>query len=143
MRNIFARIYKGKQTKSHTRRTYKIQYRSRCNDHRRKSYFKHSVVCVFLGQENTPILIYITAGFLIAMSAWQFQTLWRSFQLQKLFRQRKNETFERQGQNSESVFESVTTKELLNEPNFKDAIPASIIENTTKKLAEKMPRKSS
>jgi hypothetical protein len=97
----------------------------------------------FLGKENTPVLIFITAGFLIAMSAWQIQTLWRSFQLKKHFQRRKYDAAERQNQNSEGVFESVSTKELLNEANFKDAIPASVIENTTKKLPEKITRKSS
>lgn len=97
----------------------------------------------FLGKENTPILIYITAGFLIAMSAWQIQTLWRSFQLKKHFERRKYDDVERQNQNSESVFESIPTKELVNEANFKDAVPASVIENTTVKLPEKISRKSS
>ncbi|HEX8286652.1 MAG TPA: hypothetical protein VF556_01575 [Pyrinomonadaceae bacterium] len=97
----------------------------------------------FFGKENTPVLIYITAGFLIAMSAWQIQTLWRSFQLKKLFNRRRNEDLESQNQFSENFFQSVPTKELLNEANLEDVISASVIENTTKKLSEKMPRKSS
>ncbi|MDQ3131152.1 MAG: hypothetical protein M3Q99_10375 [Acidobacteriota bacterium] len=97
----------------------------------------------FLGKENTPALIYVTAGFLIAMSAWQIQTLWRSFQLRKHFKRQKNDVAEQLNQDSQNVFESVPTKELLNEANFADAVPASIIENTTSRLPEKITRKSS
>ena len=97
----------------------------------------------FLGKENTPPLIYVTAGFLIAISAWQAQTLWRTFQLKKHFRERKGELIEEQRQNSDKVFDSFPTKPLLNEADFTNTVPASVAENTTKKLKERVARKSS
>lgn len=97
-----------------------------------------------LGKEDTPMLIYITAGFLIAMSAWQIQTLWRSFQLKKHFKRRRNDAAEHQNQDSPNVFESAPTKQLLNEADFADAVPArSIIEHTTSRLSENITKKSS
>lgn len=98
----------------------------------------------FLGRENTPALIYVTAGFLIAMSAWQMQTLWRSFQLKKHFKRRNNDADEQQNRNLPNVFESAPTKQLLNEADFADAVPArSVIEHTTSRLPEKITKKSS
>lgn len=98
----------------------------------------------FLGKENTPALIYVTAGFLIAMSAWQIQTLWRSFQLKKHFKRRRNDAAEHQNQDSPNVFESAPTKQLSNEADFADAVPArSVIEHTTSRLPEKITKKSS
>lgn len=37
----------------------------------------------FTGQEGTPVLIYVTIGFLTAMLAWQIQVIWRNFLLRK------------------------------------------------------------
>ena len=97
----------------------------------------------FFGKDDTPPLIYVTAGFLIAISAWQAQTLWRTFQLKKHFPVRKVETSEEQKQNTEIAFNSFPTKPLLNKADFSNAIPASVAENTTKKLKEIVARKSS
>lgn len=97
----------------------------------------------FFGEKNTSPLIYATVGFLFAMSAWQAQTLWRTFQLKKHFRERKNDSDQAQNQNSEKAFETVATNKLLDEANFADAVPLSIVENTTKNLTEKVARKSS
>lgn len=97
----------------------------------------------FFGKEDTSMLIYLTAGFLIAISAWQAQTIWRNFQLKKHFKQRKTDIAENPNPDSTKVFESFPTKELLNEANFADAIPASVLENTTSRLPKKIARKSS
>lgn len=97
----------------------------------------------FLGKDNTPPLIYVTAGFLIAISAWQAQTLWRTFQLKKHFRERKGESSEEQNPNIEKSFNSFPTKSLLNEADFTNAVSPSVAENTTKKLKEKVAGKSS
>src|SRR5262245_607511 len=35
----------------------------------------------FLGRPDTPMVIYVTGGFLIAMGCWQVQTLWRTLLL--------------------------------------------------------------
>jgi hypothetical protein len=97
----------------------------------------------FFGQNNTPALIYVTAGFLIAISAWQAQTLWRTFQLKKHFRERKGEISEGQKQDNEKALHSFPTKPLLNEADFSNPVPPSVAENTTKKLKQKVARKSS
>lgn len=97
----------------------------------------------FLGQKDTSMLIYLTAGFLIAMSAWQMQTIWRNFQLKKHFKQRKSDVAKPPNSDSTNVFEPVPTKKLLTDANFADAVSASVIENTTSPLPEKIARKSS
>lgn len=98
----------------------------------------------FLGKEDTPILIYITAGFLTAMFFWQAQVFWRNWQLKKQFPGLK----ERKKKKAESVEEqkqinSAKTHELLNKADFSDFVQPSVTENTTKHLAEKVKRKSS
>lgn len=97
----------------------------------------------FFGAKDTSPLIYATVGFLFAMSAWQAQTLWRTFQLKKHFRERKGTAPDLQNEESRNAFESFPTKKLLNESDFTNAVPASVVENTTKNLTEKVARKSS
>ena len=92
----------------------------------------------FLGKSDTPILIYITAGFLTAMFFWQAQTFWRTRLLKKQLVKAKQETSEITPQ-----IEDTKTSKLLNEPDLNDYVPASVVENTTKLLNEKVPRKSS
>lgn len=98
----------------------------------------------FTGEENTPILIYITAGFLTAMFFWQAQTLWRTLLLKKQFAKTKREDqVETEKLDKKPLFEIAKTRELLNEADLSNAVPASVIENTTKHLSEKVERKSS
>ena len=88
----------------------------------------------FLGKENTPVIIYITAGFLTAIFAWQVQVFWRNLKLKKQI------ILPKRAENEENPKElkSVPTKELLNEADFSDIIPASVTaEYTTKNLKEK------
>ncbi len=89
----------------------------------------------FTGRENTPVLIYIIAGFLTAMFFWQAQTFWRTLQLKKQFPKRKIET---ETLDTNPAFESAKTEELLNEADFSNAVPASVVEYTTKNLKEKV-----
>jgi hypothetical protein len=90
---------------------------------------------MFLGKEGTPVVIYVTAGFLTAMFFWQAQVLWRTYQLKKQFPglNRKNE---KQDVEETSDVESKQTNELLNEADFRDVVPPSIVEETTKQLTE-------
>ncbi len=98
----------------------------------------------FTGRENTPPLIYITAGFLTAMFFWQVQTFWRTSQLKKqLPKGRKREKVETEALDTNPLIESAKPKELLREPEFSNAVPPSVIEDTTKHLGEKVQRKSS
>lgn len=97
-------------------------------------------------RDDTPplILIYITAGFLTGMFFWQVQTFWRTRQLKKHFPKRKKEDkVEIEALETNQLIESAKTKEILNESDFSNAVPPSVIENTTKHLGEKVRRKSS
>ncbi len=98
----------------------------------------------FTGRENTPPLIYITAGFLTAMFFWQAQTFWRTRQLKKHFPKRKmEEKVETESLDTNPLIESAKPKASLNESDFNRAVPPSVIENTTKHPGEKARRKSS
>ncbi len=98
----------------------------------------------FLGKEDTPVIIYITAGFLTAMTAWQIQTFWRTILLRKHFKKRKIDAVNQTANQFEPQYiESKPTKELLNEADFSNIVPDSVTESTTKHLGEKVLRKSS
>ncbi|MCY7375831.1 MAG: hypothetical protein LH472_07645 [Pyrinomonadaceae bacterium] len=99
----------------------------------------------FLGREDTHLIIYITAGFLTAMFAWQVQTFWRTLLLKKHFKRRQTENSAAavEAPNPTASFEAAPTKELLNEADFSSVVPATVTEHTTKQLAEKINRKSS
>lgn len=84
----------------------------------------------FLGGENTPVLIYVTAGFLTAIFAWQVQIFVRSLLLKKQIILPK-----REGKELKSA-----ANDLLNEADFSDNIPASVGKYKTKDLAEKVKR---
>jgi len=90
---------------------------------------------VFLGKQDTPVLIYVTAGFLTAMFFWQVQTFWRTILLKKHFKKKKIEGVNRT-ENPIKVpnLEAPEIKELLNEADFSNNVSASVIENTTRKL---------
>jgi len=92
----------------------------------------------FLGEENTPVIIFITAGFLTAIFAWQVQIFWRSLILKKQIILPKHAENE---ENPEEL-ESVPAKELLNKADFSHVIPATITEYITKNLKEKANRAS-
>ena len=89
---------------------------------------------MFLGKENTPVIIYVVAGFLTAMTAWQIQTFWRTLLLKKHFKNRK---IEAQSEKATEISAAKPTKELLSEADFSDVVPLSVVEKTTRKLKVK------
>ena len=95
---------------------------------------------MFLGKADTPVIIYVVAGFLTAMTAWQVQTFWRTLLLKKHFKDKKP-NIESASENSQTQvkFTPKVTAKLLNEPDFDAQIPASVVENTTRNL-QKTPR---
>lgn len=95
---------------------------------------------MFLGKDDTPIIIYIVAGFLTAMFAWQVQTFWRNLLLKKHIKTRKNFDEQEEMETKTPVLESVPVNGLLPEPDLSDVVPISVTENTTKKLKEKVKR---
>ena len=79
-------------------------------------------------------VIYIVAAFLLAMSFWQTSTFYVGLKLKKNFDKRKSATSGKENQENTKTFESAKTRELLNEPNLENFVPASITENTTRHL---------
>jgi hypothetical protein len=85
-------------------------------------------------------LIYVTAGLLIAIGAWHVQTFIRTQQLKKQWKRRtpltETRPAELQAASPEPppAFKSVSTAELLDEPDFKERLPVSVTENTTRHL---------
>lgn len=88
----------------------------------------------FLGEEDTPFIIYLTAGFLTAMFAWQAQVFWRNLKLKKQIvpskRINKKAGFERE-------LNSAETRILLNELDLSNVIEADFSAKTTNKLKSK------
>jgi hypothetical protein len=80
----------------------------------------------------THPLIYVTAGILLAIGGWHIQTLIRTLMLKKQWQRRT----------PLSEIKSTPTAKLLNQADFRDAIPASVTEHTTRHLSETPQPKS-
>ena len=91
----------------------------------------------FLGEDNTPVIIYITAGFLTAMFAWQAQVFWRNLKLKKQIMPKRAGNEEKP-----KDLKSAPTTELLNEADYSGRIPANVTGFTTKNLTGKVKRSS-
>ena len=85
----------------------------------------------FRNHPDTHPVIYVTGGFLIAISAWQIQTFWRTLLLRKHFKKPKRES---KNQTAPSAFEAKPTNQLLPEADYENHVPASVVEKTTRKL---------
>lgn len=95
----------------------------------------------FTGKDGTPIVVYLTIGFLTAIFFWQAQVFWRTLQLRKQFPGLKRKNENRHVEKTTHI-ESKETRELLNEADLREVIPPSFAENTTNKLSE-MPKRRS
>ena len=93
----------------------------------------------FRGQDAAPV-IYLTIGFLLAMCGWQFTTFRIGLKLKKNFDNRREIEHSESFRESQNQFEAAHTKELLKEADFENIAPASVTENTTKTLSEKVKR---
>lgn len=93
----------------------------------------------FLGKDDTPILIYVTAGFLTAMFFWQVQAIWRSVLLRKSLPER-SPAGKAPGRTPE--VKAAATNRLLDQAEPEAFIPPSVTDETTRRLAEKLPRRS-
>jgi len=92
----------------------------------------------FKNYPDTHPVIYVTAGFLIAIAAWQIQTFWRTMLLRKHFKKPKKQSdSSAANQSAERAFETNPTNSLLPEADFENQIPASVVEKTTRKLKVK------
>lgn len=84
---------------------------------------------------ETHWIIYLVAGFLIAITAWQIQTFIRTRmlkkQIEKMRPKRDDET------EPPVTLGRAETAKLLDEANFENAVPRSVTEHTTKNLVKK------
>lgn len=92
------------------------------------SFTLAALLYLFLGFRNdTPVIVYITAGFLIAMGGWHIQTFIRTRKLKKQWKRRTPAA------GIGAIAEPAPAREL--EPaNIGDVVPASVTEDTTRKL---------
>lgn len=97
----------------------------------------------FWDKPETSWIIYMVAAFLLAMCGWQFSTFRVGLKLKKTFERRKNGETENAAQAEAAVFQTAVTKDLLPEADFANVVPASITENTTKTLPQKIKTRSS
>lgn len=77
---------------------------------------------------DTHWLIYAAGGFLLAMGAWQIQTLWRTILLRKHFKKNKPQTT--------SDIAGGSSGKLLEKLDFENLVPSSVTDTTTRHLAE-------
>lgn len=89
-------------------------------------------------QPNTHPLIYVAASFFLAIGGWHIQTLIRTLKLKKQFERRVPLA----GLATINVIESRPTGRMLEPAELIDAVPASVTENTTRRLQETYQRPS-
>ncbi len=85
----------------------------------------------FKNYPDTHPIIYVTAGFLIAIAAWQIQTFWRTMLLRKHFKKPK---IQQDSAIAPPELEAKPTNQFLPEADFENIVPSSIVEKTTRKL---------
>ncbi len=95
---------------------------------------------MFLGKEGTPVIIYVVAGFLTAMFAWQAQVFIRTLMLKKQLEKPQDFVNVADIRDQSDAVESRPTNELLPEADFENVVPASVTENTTNLLKEEVKR---
>ena len=92
---------------------------------------------------GTHPLIYVTAGLLIAMGGWHIQTFIRTRLLKKQWKKRNPPAeAETASDETQPSLQTASTAKLLDQADFSDTVPASVVENTTKHLVGKTPRSS-
>lgn len=99
---------------------------------------------LFFGfRPNTPPLIYVTAGLLIAMGGWHVQTFIRTRLLKKQWKKISSPAeAETDPDETQPTSQTASTARLLDQADFESVVPASVTENTTRLLAEKTLRSS-
>lgn len=97
--------------------------------------FAIALYAVFLGREDTPLLIYLVAGFLIAITAWQVQVFIRTRMLRK-------QVARMQPKRDDPHIEIGGAEKAagLPEAAMDHIVPPSVTERTTRHLAEKLSK---
>jgi len=93
---------------------------------------------IFLGQPGTHWIIYLVAGFLTAMTAWQVQVFIRTRMLKKQIA--KMRPVQDSKEASEVIAKATNTAPLLNEPDMEHFVPASVVEHTTRQLSPELTK---
>lgn len=89
---------------------------------------------------ETHPLVYVAAGFFLAIGGWQIQTLIRTWKLRQQWQRRPKPVIEAgSGQSSPPTFAKRQTARQLGEADFSELTPASVTEGTTKNLVERTP----
>ncbi len=91
-----------------------------------------------LGSEFS--MIFLIAAFLLAMGGWQLSTFFVGLKLRKTFSKNQIRSEVENEIAAKNKLNDLTTNELLPEADFSNDVPASVIENTTRKLKEKVKR---
>lgn len=87
-------------------------------------------------RSNTHPLIYIAASMFLAIGGWHIQTLIRTIKLKKQIKRRAPDARAA----APAAVEARTTSKLLDPADPSAAVPASVTEDTTRHLGEKVPR---
>ena len=96
---------------------------------------------LFLDRHDTPPIIYITAGFLTAIFAWQAQIFWRTTLLKKQLTQRQSPPLESAAANERRQKIAIEpAAKNLPAADFENLVPSSVTERTTNKLGQKISR---
>lgn len=82
-------------------------------------------------RDDTHILIYVTAAFLVAMGCWHTQTLWRSILLRSHFKKQER----KDGDGNMQIDRSTRADRGLQAGDMSEFVQASVTERTTRDLA--------
>ena len=88
------------------------------------------LIAAFYGRE-TPVVIYPAAGLLVAISAWQIQTFWRTI----LLRRQLERDLPRWAESKNEHSIGGRNQPQLSEAEFENYIKVSVTERTTRDLA--------
>lgn len=81
---------------------------------------------------ETPVIVYVTAGLLIAMGAWHIQSFIRIRKLKKQWALRSPKVSDKEPRE----FDQKPAPAILGQGAFGDPVPLSVTENTTRHLSE-------
>ena len=92
-----------------------------------------TLYATLISPHNAPIVVYITFGFLMAMSAWQIQTFIRTKLVKKQVAKLKPN---RDTADLTMPAADPAPAKALNEPDLENYVPASVTERTTRNLTK-------
>lgn len=94
----------------------------------------------YFGRENVPGLIYVTAGFLLAIAAWQASNFYVNLKLRRNLARRRAGNFQSQANELNTASQANAALPAADTSQFVHPAARSVTENTTEFL-EAVPRK--